>query len=46
MNRAELPIPRAGVLIPMLRPQDIVLQPMLNHIFTRDTTRWFLAVRH
>ena len=40
MNRAELPIPRAGVLIPMLRPQDFVLPPMPNHIFTRDTTCW------
>ena len=40
MNRAELTIPRAGVLIPMLRPQDFVLPPMPNHIFTRDTTCW------
>ena len=40
MNRAELPIPRAGVLIPMLRPQDFVLPPLPNHIFTRDTTCW------
>jgi arginine deiminase len=40
INRAELPIPRAGVLIPMLRPQDFVLAPLPNHIFTRDTTCW------
>lgn len=40
MNRAELPIPRAGVLVPMLRPQDFVLAPLPNHIFTRDTTCW------
>ncbi len=40
MNRAELPIPRAGMLVPMLRPQDFVLAPLPNHIFTRDTTCW------
>lgn len=40
MNRAELPIPRAGVLIPTLRPEDFVLAPLPNHIFTRDTTCW------
>jgi arginine deiminase len=40
MNRAELPIPRAGVLVPMLRPQDFVLAPLPNHMFTRDTTCW------
>ncbi len=40
MSRAELPIPEAGVVVPMLRPQDFVLAPLPNHIFTRDTTCW------
>ena len=40
MNRAELPIPVAGVLAPMLGPQDFLLAPLPNQIFTRDTTCW------
>lgn len=40
MNRAELPIPAAGVVAPMLGPQDFLLAPLPNQIFTRDTTCW------
>jgi arginine deiminase len=40
MNRAELPIPMAGVLAPMLGPQEFLLAPLPNQIFTRDTTCW------
>lgn len=40
MSRAELPIPVAGVLAPMLSPQDFLLPPLPNQIFTRDTTCW------
>ena len=40
MNRAELPIPVAGVLAPMLGPQDFLFAPLPNQIFTRDTTCW------
>lgn len=40
MNRAELPIPISGVLAPMLGPQDFLLPPLPNQIFTRDTSCW------
>lgn len=40
MNRMELPIPAAGVVAPMLGPQDFLLAPLPNQIFTRDTTCW------
>lgn len=40
MSRAELPIPLAGVVAPMLGPQDFLLPPLPNQIFTRDTTAW------
>ena len=40
MSRAELPIPATGILAPMLRPQDFILTPLPNHLFTRDTTCW------
>ena len=40
MSRAELPIRATGVLAPMLRPEDFILTPLPNHLFTRDTTCW------
>ena len=40
MSRAELPIPEAGVVVPMLRPEDFLLPPMPNTIFTRDSSAW------
>jgi arginine deiminase len=40
MSRAELPIPEAGVLVPMLRGEDFLLSPMPNTIFTRDSSAW------
>ncbi len=40
MSRAELPIKATGVLAPILRPEDFILPPLPNHIFTRDTTCW------
>jgi len=40
MSRAELPIPEAGVVAPMLRANDFLLPPMPNQIFTRDSSCW------
>lgn len=40
MSRAELPIEAKGVLAPVLAPQDFILPPLPNHLFTRDTTCW------
>jgi arginine deiminase len=40
MSRAELPIAARGVVAPMLEPQDFVLPPLPNHLFTRDTSCW------
>lgn len=40
MSRAELPIPTAGVVAPMLRDEDFLLAPMPNQIFTRDSSCW------
>lgn len=40
MSRAELPIPMAGVVAPMLRDEDFLLPPMPNTIFTRDSSCW------
>jgi len=40
LSRAELPIPPKGVLPSVLRPEDFVLPPLPNHLFTRDTTCW------
>jgi arginine deiminase len=40
MSRAELPIPVAGVVAPMLRSEDFFLPPMPNTIFTRDSSCW------
>lgn len=40
LSRAELPTLAAGVLAPMLAPQDFLIPPLPNQIFTRDTTCW------
>lgn len=40
MSRSELPIESSGVLAPLLRPEDFILPPLPNHLFTRDTTCW------
>ena len=40
MSRAELPVEARGVLAPVLAPQDFILPPLPNHLFTRDTTCW------
>lgn len=40
MNRAELPLADGGLFGPTLRPEDFVLPPLPNHLFTRDTTCW------
>ena len=40
LSRAELPIAPTGMLAPVLRPEDFILPPLPNHLFTRDTTCW------
>lgn len=40
INRAELPIPEGGVVVPMLGSEDFLLPPMPNQIFTRDSWCW------
>ena len=40
MSKAELKFEAKGVLAPVLRPQDFILPPLPNHLFTRDTTCW------
>src|SRR3546814_12023957 len=40
MSRAELPIEANGVLTAILEPQDFILPPLPNHLFTRDTSCW------
>ncbi|MFD1745513.1 arginine deiminase [Rhizobium helianthi] len=40
MSRAELPIEAKGLLSAVLRPEDFILPPLPNHLFTRDTTCW------
>ncbi len=40
MSRDELPIAEGGVVVPMLLPDDFLLAPMPNTIFTRDSSCW------
>lgn len=40
MSKAELNMDTKGVLAPVLRPEDFILPPLPNHLFTRDTTCW------
>ena len=40
MNRAELPFEPKGMLARLLEPQDFVLPPLPNQLFTRDPSAW------
>ncbi|MGB3391401.1 MAG: arginine deiminase family protein [Pseudaminobacter sp.] len=40
MSKAELPILDKGVVAPVLRPEDFIVPPLPNHLFTRDTSCW------
>jgi arginine deiminase len=40
MNRAELPVEAESVVASVLAPEDFILPPLPNHLFTRDTTCW------
>jgi arginine deiminase len=40
INRAEVPFAPKGLFGRLLEPQDFVLPPLPNQLFTRDTTCW------
>src|SRR5690606_15729394 len=40
MNRAELPFSPRGVVPLVMQPEDFILPPLPNHLFTRDTSCW------
>jgi arginine deiminase len=40
MNRAELPFEPKGVTARVMEPEDFILPPLPNHLFTRDTSCW------
>ena len=40
MNVEELPFKPAASLTAVMEPQDFVMAPLPNHLFTRDTTAW------
>lgn len=40
LSRAELPVAQKGVLAAILKPEDFILPPLPNHLFTRDTSCW------
>lgn len=40
MSKAELPFKSSGLLAPSLAPEEFILPPLPNHLFTRDTTCW------
>lgn len=40
MSRAELPVKANSVVASVLAPEEFVLPPLPNHLFTRDTTCW------
>lgn len=40
INRAELPFKPKGMLGQLLEPQDFVLPPLPNQLFTRDPSAW------
>ena len=40
MSKAELPVEPKGAFAPVLRPEDFILPPLPNHLFTRDTSCW------
>lgn len=40
MSKAELPVKAESLFAHTLRPEDFILPPLPNHLFTRDTTCW------
>jgi arginine deiminase len=40
MSRAELPFDPGGMLAHVLRPEDFILAPLPNQLFTRDSSCW------
>lgn len=40
INRAELPFEPAGMMGRLLAPQEFVLPPLPNQLFTRDSSAW------
>lgn len=40
MSRAELPFEPKGMLAQVLRPEDFILAPLPNQLFTRDSSCW------
>jgi arginine deiminase len=38
--KGELPMVSAGLVAPSLEPEDFVLPPLPNHLFTRDSSCW------
>jgi arginine deiminase len=40
MSRTELPVKTNSVVASVLAPEDFILPPLPNHLFTRDTTAW------
>ncbi|WEX10827.1 arginine deiminase [Chelativorans sp. AA-79] len=40
LSKAELPVKTNSVVASVLTPEDFILPPLPNHIFTRDTTCW------
>ncbi|HLW29147.1 MAG TPA: arginine deiminase [Kiloniellales bacterium] len=40
MSKAELPVEAKSVVAAVLAPDEFILPPLPNHLFTRDTTCW------
>ncbi|MDF2095379.1 arginine deiminase [Aquibaculum arenosum] len=40
MSKAELPVAADSVVAAVLAPEEFILPPLPNHLFTRDTTCW------
>jgi arginine deiminase len=40
MNKAEMPIKAHSVVAAVMEPEEFILPPLPNHLFTRDTTCW------
>lgn len=43
MNRAELPFEPKGMLARVLNPEDFILSPLPNQLFTRDSSCWIFG---
>jgi len=43
MNRAELPFEPRGMLAQVLEPEDFILAPLPNQLFTRDSSCWIFG---